>query len=373
MAQNFRQTISVQGDGAPTDGDGLSTNLAIFPIGRIYIDSETATLYVRNTDVGVAADWVEGGGGPGSSSLLPTTGTGTATGAVIGSLDGNTLNIAQGANSFLALDPTANAESATLQAYNTTGSDNSAVFQAVTTNLIAEADISVFFNGGAKAATIELLTDTTTSTIDYTADEHIFTGIVTAGIKDNHVTGFQAMSSAIKAELIGTTFSQMNSSTANLLLADGDIRWLAAFLPTDATLTGIKFWLMVACVSSGNTMSKVGLYTSDGTTLTRVAQSNNNANLFKGTTDIMHDEPFSGTYAATRGLYYIAYLHNPTGETTIPEILKFENMSTVATSGMDFTTGDMHSGVTTGNTDLPATQLLSGITKSNIRPYVAAY
>ena len=188
MAQNFRQTISVQGDGAPTDGDGLSTNLAIFPIGRIYVDSLTATLYVRNTDVGVAADWVEGGSA--GDSFYGNDGTLTGDRAV--ALNGNSISFNQGVNSFLSLDPTANAESATLQAYNTTGSDNSAVFQAVTTDLTAEVDISAFFNGGAKAATIELLTDTTTSTIDYTADQHIFTGNVGIGLTP--VTRFQVES-----------------------------------------------------------------------------------------------------------------------------------------------------------------------------------
>jgi hypothetical protein len=62
MANSFKQLndrIS-QGEGAPEDGDALSTNLSLFPVGAIYIDNNTGRLYARNSIAGNAADWVNG-------------------------------------------------------------------------------------------------------------------------------------------------------------------------------------------------------------------------------------------------------------------------------------------------------------------------
>jgi hypothetical protein len=75
MASHFLQLndkIS-QGEGAPVDGDALSTSLSLFPVGAIYIDNNTGTVYARNTATGAAADWVNSAGGgstPGIDDVL---------------------------------------------------------------------------------------------------------------------------------------------------------------------------------------------------------------------------------------------------------------------------------------------------------------
>lgn len=114
----------------------------------------------------------------GGSPFLPVTGTGTATGAVIGALAGNTLSINQGANSFLSIDPTAGAETSLLRAYNTTAGDNIAQFLTATTNADAVTTFLADFNGGATSAQILAQADVTTASLSYTADLHTLNGAV---------------------------------------------------------------------------------------------------------------------------------------------------------------------------------------------------
>lgn len=114
----------------------------------------------------------------GGGSLLPTTGTGIATGAVIGSLAGNTLSVNQGANSFLSIDPTSGAETVTLRAYNTTNDDNYGRYLATTSNTQSSFQIQSSFNGGVKESTITGSADVTVSAISYASGTHSFTGSV---------------------------------------------------------------------------------------------------------------------------------------------------------------------------------------------------
>ena len=86
-------------------------------------------------------------------------------------LAGNSLGIYQGANAFLEIDPTANAEQALLRAYNTTGSDNFAKAQMNTSDTEAEVLLQGVFNGGAKEFSISGSVNTGSSTIGLSADE----------------------------------------------------------------------------------------------------------------------------------------------------------------------------------------------------------
>lgn len=171
MASNFRQSRIVVGDGNPADGDGICTNLSLFPINTLYINSETGAVFVRNTANGNAADYVQGAGG---SSFLPITGTGTATGDVFGELDGNSFNIRHNGNNFILVDPTPDSEQAFFRALNTTDFDNSGEFVGNTTAGDAVAYMTAVFNGGEKLAKIQAESNETESLLKYDADKHRF-------------------------------------------------------------------------------------------------------------------------------------------------------------------------------------------------------
>lgn len=189
-----------------------------------------------------------------TASLLPITGTGTATGAVIGSLAGNTLDIQQGANYFLKLDPTAGAENAELQAYNTTGAGNLARFQATASNTNAEYLIQGVFN-----ATSEFSLNGSAvsggSSLSYNADTHQFTGNVGIGVSPTVL--FQVQSG-------GNDLLAVNPT------AGSESAILQAYNTTSAGNAGaIEF-------STSNTAGSFSLYSSfDGGA--KLAQINGNA------------------------------------------------------------------------------------------------
>lgn len=169
------------------DGSGFVsiTNSGAFT-GRISATSLAANDFYELSNTGNSTDTLatlydirQGGGG--GSSLLPTTGTGTATGDVTGELDGNRLFITQAGNTFITIDPTAGSESVQVGAYNNTGSGNQGAASGFSTNTFAESKLEAYFNGGAKVANILVHADATTPTITYTADTHTFSGNVAIG------------------------------------------------------------------------------------------------------------------------------------------------------------------------------------------------
>lgn len=224
MAQNFKQTRSVQGDGPPSNGDALCTNLAIFPIGIIYVDSLTGVLYVRDTANLDENDWISGSGGPGGDSLLPTTGTGTATGNVTGDLDGNTLSLF-GGNSGLSIDPSVFTSS--LSGGDGTASSSFSVSgDLVGTNV----GFSIGSNDGSNS--ISIVGNAIAETLVYSADSHTFTAesneslrifksFVASSVSDDVATaGFDAVANIGD----GNVRFQMNANdgTANPVQIKGD-------------------------------------------------------------------------------------------------------------------------------------------------------
>lgn len=127
---------------------------------------------------GNAPSWEDAAGG---SSLFPVTGTGTATGNVIGDLDGNTLSVQQGGNDFLLIDPTANGESAILRAFNATDGGNAGRINGATTDEGAEFNMVASFNGVTEVARIDAEANASGALLFYSADTHTFTGNFKSG------------------------------------------------------------------------------------------------------------------------------------------------------------------------------------------------
>lgn len=153
----------------------------------------TAGQVLTSNGAGFDPSW-----GAGGSSLFPVTGTGTATGNVIGDLDGNTLSISggnvgigvaptmlfqvrSGADDFLSIDATPGSETIEFKVTNATGDENISYLQNTTTNTSASFNLRADFNDGVNVATITGLADVSTGAISYSAPNgHTFTGNVLA-------------------------------------------------------------------------------------------------------------------------------------------------------------------------------------------------
>lgn len=147
---------------------------------------------------------------------------------------------------------------------------------------------------------------------------------------------YQAMGSVIKALPIGTTISMVGS---DLTMTDGRVYFIAVYLSTPQTITGVKFQSHTAGNYTADNYNGVGLYSVSGGTLTLVASSTDNANIWKGTTSTNITQAFSATYAAAAGLYYIAAVWNTSdgSPAAVPHIKLAAAFGAGAVQTFDFT------------------------------------
>lgn len=153
------------------------------------------SLWVRS-NVGGGNRWVEvgSGGGGGGSGLFPTSGTGTATGSVIGDLDGNLFQIESGGEQVFKIDIANNfsqfkardgaGSNAKIDLFADNGNDVRIHLRADYSVINGESELTLdALNGGTfnlatndGSISVNILGEATVNTITYTATTHIFDG-----------------------------------------------------------------------------------------------------------------------------------------------------------------------------------------------------
>jgi hypothetical protein len=199
---------------------------------------------------------------------------------------------------------------------------------------------------------------------------HVST-LPTQGLTDNPYTlGLRAMGSSIKAS--GLVCDQAARATSLFALVSQKTSWFAVYLPKAATLTGVQTIIKTQGSYTGNNYNGVGLYSVSGGTATLVASSTNSATLWTAALGFLQ-VPFSSTYVAAPGLYYICVLYCSSAETTAPNLGAAASTPLGAYSA-DFTNSNKLYGIISSLTALPSpTQALSGITASAAAMWVALY
>jgi hypothetical protein len=179
--------------------------------------------------------------------------------------------------------------------------------------------------------------------------------------EDYTVQGLQVLGSEMKAQPIS---AQYTNSGTSITLTDGRINFVAVFVPHAMTITGVGFQIgSTSGVYTADNTNSVALYSFDGTTLTKVAESANNGSLFTATALDYVKEPFASPVAVSRGVYYAAILWNASATTTAPTIMG------VSTSGVRSFTLDLPSSRKLwgflANATMPSTQAISSMSTHN--------
>jgi hypothetical protein len=158
------------------------------------------------------------------------------------------------------------------------------------------------------------------------------------------------LGSSIKGvNLTCPTFASLTATS----LGTGVGRYLSYYLPQAATITGVKFFQPNQGVYTGNNYNGVGLYSYSGGTLTLVASTTNDTEFWKGTSATWITKPFSSTYSASSGVYYLFALYNSSAQTTAPTIL-FNAYNANNFPTIDFTNSAKLGGTSnSGTTALP--------------------
>lgn len=178
---------------------------------------------------------------------------------------------------------------------------------------------------------------------------------------DIKIKAYAAMGSTILAQNVD---GDLANGTSGQALADGRIYFSAVYLTKAATLTGVKWYQVTAGNYTGDNENRVGLYTYSGGTMTLVASSANDANLWTATSGTIASKAFSSTYAAAAGLYFVGFIYNNSAQTTAPVLGIIGSASTINTV-TDFTNSAKTSGLISSQTALPATQAMSGVTAAS--------
>ena len=188
---------------------------------------------------------------------------------------------------------------------------------------------------------------------------------------ENELLAYLALGSPILAQTVGQKLFYSNVSTA---LVDGQIKYTGVYLPKAAILTGIKVYVRVLGAYTGDNNNRVGLYTYSGGTLTLVASSTNSASLWTSAANAIQTIPFSSTYAAVAGIYFVGFIYNNSVQTTAPALASGIALNNLAMAGvaLGFTNSAKLYG-TSSATDLPASIASSSITASVIPSWVAIY
>jgi hypothetical protein len=163
-----------------------------------------------------------------------------------------------------------------------------------------------------------------------------------------------------------TVFNPAMITTASAL-ADGSARFCAVVVPISATITGVKWYQGNLASYTADNYNGVGLYSYSGGTMTLVASSTNDGNIWKGGANTWQTKAFTSTYVASAGIYFICALYNTSAETTAPTVGASATMTNAVVSGQDFTNNAKLVSFVGPTANLPSpTQAMSGTTASNL-------
>ncbi|MES2060216.1 MAG: hypothetical protein V4438_04265 [Patescibacteria group bacterium] len=182
--------------------------------------------------------------------------------------------------------------------------------------------------------------------------------------------GYRALGSKIAGE---TLYGSVSDMTTNNALTDNAGRFSAIYIPKQTTIVGCEFFMVTQGSYTADQTNQCALYSYSGGTLTQVASSTNNGNLWKAANNTFIKEPFALTYSASPGLYFVATLYNNSAQVTAPTLGSFAAFLAASVSTQDFTnSAKLSASLGTQNT-LTTSSAASALGNTTARYWAAVY
>lgn len=178
---------------------------------------------------------------------------------------------------------------------------------------------------------------------------------------DANIKSFQDLGSDILSYTCGLP---PNLWTVNLSLNNQQLKTAYIPIPVGATITGVKWAQATQGDYTANNYNGWGLYSISGGTITLVASTTDDGNIWKATANTVQTKAFSSAYVAAEGVYFLAALYCRSAQVTAPAISGLPTTALTSTLTLDFANSVKLGGTLASQTALPATQAMSGITSA---------
>lgn len=216
-------------------------------------------------------------------------------------------------------------------------------------------------NNGVSALVLALTGSTgVTQTASDNSTKLATTAMVQSAIVANTADYWIPIQKAMGSIILAQSFPAINIVTTPGLGSQSMI-FQAIYLNKAQTLTGVKWYQATAFAGTGNQYNGFGLYSYSAGTLTLVASSTNDANIWKQTSNTYGTKAFSGTYSAAAGIYFIGILYCSSAVTTSPQWGGGNTALSGAQTALDFTNSVAFVSSLSTVTALPTTQAASGL------------
>jgi len=182
---------------------------------------------------------------------------------------------------------------------------------------------------------------------------------------------FTAIGSTTLFNTLGASYALASTQMA---ITSQTAVFVPIYIDYATTITGFKWNQGSAGNYTSSNYNGAGLYTTSGGTLTLVASSTDDGNIWKTSNNTVGSKAFSATYSASAGAYYLVLLYSSSAQVTAPTLYGSNTALATPFITYDFTNSNKLFGTKISQTSLPATVGMSTIANSTIvLPFVSLY
>lgn len=138
------------------------------------------------------------------------------------------------------------------------------------------------------------------------------------------------------------------------------------YISKTTIVTGVRFIQRTQGVYAADNYNGIALYRlTGGTSLSKVTETANNGDLWKGASDSLQTIPFTSAQTLTPGVYYVVGLYNSSSQTTAPNIYCWNYLGAI-NNLLTGTNGNRIAGTLASQTSLPATISANTLSSSEV-------
>ena len=163
----------------------------------------------------------------------------------------------------------------------------------------------------------------------------------------------------------------IEAGNTSLALSDGLAYYVLIHIPLDCNITGVYIGQSTQGSYTADNYNGVALYTLSAGTITRVALSADDGDIWKTASNGLITKAFSSPYNASAGYYVIGLIYNSSAQTTAPTIQANGAHGQLLSAGM--ANSIKYHAYRSGQTTLPASENYTNLSSASYLPQIYLY